>query len=151
MAADETDFASAALRHIRDAERLIETGPHTSRDQAWHLAGFAHECARKAFIAARNSWVSRMLGHDFDDSGNLVMELAVALDPHAGRFPVNDWARRYPAITAWRPEHRYDRTGASVRDHDRRVEDLIAQGREAVDACMVALFMEGALAIESLQ
>jgi hypothetical protein len=152
MATDEPDFVSAALRHIRDAEHLIETGAHTSRDQAWHLAGFAHECARKAFIqAARNSWVPKMLGHDFDNSGDLVMELAVALDPRAGRFPVSDWAKRYPAISSWRPEHRYDRTGASERDRDRRVEDLVVQGREAVDACIVALFVDGTLAIESLR
>jgi hypothetical protein len=79
------------------------------------------------------------------------MELAVALDSRAGRFPVNDWAKRYPAIAQWRPVHRYDRTGASESDGDRRVEDLVAQGREAVDSCIVALFLDGTLALESLR
>lgn len=150
MASDVPDFASSALRHIRDAEHLIESGAHTSRDQAWHLAGFAHECTRKAYIqAARNGWVPKMLGHDFDEAGDLVMEIAIALDPRAGRFPVNDWAKRYPAIAAWRPEHRYDRTGAC--DLGRSIDDLVQQGRDAVDACIVALFMDGTVEIESLQ
>jgi hypothetical protein len=146
----EPDFASAALRHVRDAEHLIETGAHTSRDQAWHLAGFAHECARKAYIqTACDSWVPKMLGHDFDHAGDLVLEIAVALEPRAGRFPMNDWAKRYPAIRGWGPEHRYERTGTC--DIGRRVDDLVAQAREAVDACVVALFLDGTLAIESLR
>ncbi len=45
-----SDFVSAALRHTRDAEHLVAHGEHASRDQAWHLAGFAHECARKSLI-----------------------------------------------------------------------------------------------------
>ncbi len=123
-----------------------------SLDQAWHLAGFAHECARKAFIhTPRNSWVSKMLGHDFDSSGDLVMGVAVALDPRAGRFPVSEWAKRYPAIAAWHPNQRYDRTGAVQRVSHRRVAELVMQAREAVDACIVALFMDGALAIESVR
>ena len=142
-------FASAALRHVRDAEHLVEKGEHSSRDQAWHLAGFAHECARKAFIG--EGWVPKMLGHDFTNAGEKVVEIAIALDPRAGRFPVRRWAARYPAITPWRPDHRYDRTGTSDADKDRKVEDLVAQGREAINACMVALFIEGSLAIESLR
>ena len=102
----EPDFASAALRHIRDAEHLAEPGVHSSRDQAWHLAGFAHECARKAFIY--EGWIPKMLGHEFDRAGERVVQIAIALDPRAGRFPVAAWARRYPAIAHWRPEHRYE-------------------------------------------
>jgi hypothetical protein len=145
----DTDFASAALRHIRDAEHLVEQGEHASPDQAWHLAGFAHECARKALV--REGWIPKMLGHDFDDAIEQVVDLAVALDPRAGRFPVGDWARRYPAIRHWRPDHRYERTGALDGNPARIVEDLISQGRSAVDACVVALFLDGALEVGSLR
>jgi hypothetical protein len=152
MVAEEPDFASAALRHLRDAEHLIETGAHTSRDQAWHLAGFAHECTRKAYLlAAGNSWVPKLLGHDFDSSGDLVMDLAVALEPRAGRFPLHDWNTRYPAIQTWRPDHRYERTGAADRAPGRNTVDLVVQARAAVDDCIFALFIDGALAIESLR
>jgi hypothetical protein len=142
------DFLSAALRHIRDAEHLAEPGDHASPDQAWHLAGFAHECARKALL--RDSWVPKLLGHDFDSSSERTVEIAIALDPRASRFPVRDWANRYPAVAAWMPDHRYERTGTSRAKH-RMVGDLVAQGRKAVDASVFALFLDGSLALESLR
>lgn len=144
-----SDFVSAALRHTRDAEHLVTPGEHGSRDQAWHLAGFAHECARKSLI--RESWVPKLLGHDFAGADERVVEIAIALDPRSGRLPVRDWAARYPAIRRWRPDHRYDRTGDSERDHQRLVDDLVAQARDAVDSCVVALLVEGRLDIESLR
>ena len=137
------DFASAALRHISDAEHLLRAGAHSSRDQAWHLAGFAHECARKACIG--DSWIPKLLGHDFSDANEQVVEVAIALDPRASRFPVRQWAAHYPAIVAWRVEHRYERTGASDHAEDRNIEDLVRQGRDAVDSCILALFLNGSL------
>ncbi|HET9622835.1 MAG TPA: hypothetical protein VFP84_15785 [Kofleriaceae bacterium] len=149
MTASNYDFASAALRHIRDAEHLATEGEHISRDQAWHLAGFAHECARKAPIY--QGWIPKMLGHDFQIANELVIEFAIAFDPRANRFPLANWSKRFPAISAWSPEHRYEPTGALDNASDRCVEDLIAQGRAAVDECILALFLDGFLATESLR
>jgi hypothetical protein len=143
------DFASAALRHIRDAEHLAVEGTNVSRDQAWHLAGFAHECARKA--CTESGWVPKLLGHDFSNADEQVIDVAISLDPRAGRFPVRSWASRYPAISPWRADHRYERTGAADRAAGRRVDDLVTQGRAAVDACVIALFMDGSLSIESIR
>ena len=144
----EADFASAALRHIRDAEYLGNPGAHVSRDQAWHLAGFAHECARKACIGG--GWVPKMLGHDFSAASEQVVEIAVALDPRAGRFPVRLWATQYPSVSSWRPEHRYERTGTSEAEEKRSLADLISQGRAAVDSCILALFIDGSLMMDSI-
>jgi hypothetical protein len=149
MADTKSDFASAALRHMRDAEHLIANEMHVSRDQAWHLAGFAHECARKACI--REAWVPKLLGHDFSSASDEVVEVAIALDPRAGRLPLRLWASRYPAVAAWRPDHRYEQTGTSDDAEERHIEDLVKQGREAVDACIVALFLDGSLAMESIR
>ena len=79
------------------------------------------------------------------------MEAAIALDPRAGRFPVRDWAVRYPAVVKWRPDHRYERTGTVLSEPDRSVSDLVAQGRQAVNACVVALCLDGSLATESVR
>jgi hypothetical protein len=119
---------------------------HASRDQAWHLAGFAHECARKACLD--EGWVPKLLGHDFSDVSEAVVEFAIALDPRASRFPVRNWAAQFPAIIAWRPDHRYERTGTAK---ERKVEDLVKQGREAVDACIIGLFLDGSLTAESIR
>lgn len=143
------DFASAALRHMRDAEHLVEAGGHESRDQAWHLAGFAHECARKACL--KDGWVPKLLGHDFSDASDDVLGFAIALDPRAGRFPVRQWRSRFPAVAAWHPNHRYERTGTSDRTAGRDIDLIVAQGRQAVDDCFLALFFDGSLAAESLQ
>jgi hypothetical protein len=142
------DFGSAALRHIRDAEHLLTAGVSASRDQAWHLAGFAHECARKACLS--NSWIPKLLGHEFSHANEQVIEIAISLDPRAGRLPVRQWAARYPAITAWRVEHRYERTGASDAADGRNIEELVRQGRDAVDSSILALFLNGSLERESL-
>lgn len=149
MADAGSDFASAALRHIRDAEHLMANEVHVSRDQAWHLAGFAHECARKACI--RDGWVPKLLGHDFSGVSNEVVEFAIALDSRASRVLVRHWRSRYPAIIAWSPEHRYERTGTLDKTNNRNLEDLVKQGREAVDACVVAIFLDGSLDMEPIQ
>lgn len=143
------DFASAALRHMRDAEHLLGPASYVSRDQAWHLAGFAHECARKACV--QDAWVPKMLGHDFSDASTTVLELAIALAPRAGRFPVLGWATKFAAIDTWRPEHRYERTGTVDHVPGRDVNAIVSQGRSAVDDCIVALFLDGALGMESLR
>jgi hypothetical protein len=142
------DFASAALRHIRDAEHLLAGEVIRSRDQAWHLAGFAHECARKACV--KDGWIPKLLGHDFSDASERVVDVAISLDPRASRLPVRGWATNFPAVTAWRVEHRYDRTGAVDAATDRDLEGLVRQGRAAVDACVLALFLDGALEVESI-
>jgi hypothetical protein len=149
MRLEDPDFASAAVRHLRDAEHLAEAGAPCSPDQAWHLAGFAHECARKAYL--HDGWIPKLLGHEFHSAGERILELAQALDPRASRFPVGAWAQRYPMITAWRPDHRYERTGATARNQERDLATLLVEARTAVDACIVALFLDGALAIESLR
>ena len=143
------DFASAALRHVRDAENLIVPGPIVSRDQAWHLAGFAHECARKACIDT--GWVPKLLGHGFSNADEQGVDIAIALDPRAGRFPIRNWTARYPAISVWRADHRYERTGASDKQEGRHIEDLVTQGRDAVGVCILALFLDGSLAMESVR
>ena len=149
MPAPGSDHASAALRHMRDAEHLIADETYASRDQVWHLAGFAHECARKACV--QEGWLPKLLGHDFSSASDAVIEFAIALDPRASRLPVRQWASRYPAVAAWRPDHRYERTGTAEKDKNRNIEHLVKQGREAVDACIVALFLDGSLAMESIR
>ena len=146
---ESPDFASAALRHIRDAEFLAAPGERASFDQAWHLAGFAHECARKSFL--RDGWVPKLLGHDFDDAGERVVQIAIALDPRASRLPIAGWAAKYPTIAQWRPDHRYERTGATIRNPERRLDALLAEARQAVDASMIALLLDGSLPIEVLR
>lgn len=145
MSATE-DFVSAALRHTRDAERLLAPGACDSRDQAWHLAGFAHECARKACL--RETWVPKLLGHGLASATELIVDVSVDLDPHSGRLPLRRWSTRHPAVAKWSPEHRYERTGAS---QSRDVEGLVASARAAADEIIVALWLDGRLEGRSLQ
>lgn len=102
-------MASAALRHVRDARRLCEGAP-PSLDQAWHLAGFGPECARKAALS--DASLHQRLGHDLDDPE--LTGWALALDAGAQR-----WAWTPAPTTAWRPSHRYDPTGTRGIDEVR--------------------------------
>lgn len=94
-------LCSAALRHVRDARSLLME-PGASPDQAWHLAGFGPECARKACV--EDSAVHKIIGHDVHDTE--LISWAMDLDPRLPR------PAPAPAPTgAWRPEHRYECTG----------------------------------------
>ena len=104
MASPPHDMASAALRHIRDARRLC--APPASLDQAWHLAGFGPECARKAALS--DPRLRRLLGHDAEDAA--LLSWLLSLDPRAQRSVTT------PAPTGgWSPQDRYERTGSRGR------------------------------------
>lgn len=136
-------LVSAALRHIRDAEHLLENGPQQSVDQAFHLAGFAPECIRKACL--RTSF-HQPIGHTlFDD---VPLETALALDPHSARYPLRSWDRRWRALQRWRVQARYDRTGTADREHTRQ---LVAACRDAVTEVTLALYADGALPTGALR
>jgi hypothetical protein len=130
-------LVSAALRHVRDAERLLQAGEAASPDQAFHLAGFGPECARKAALSAR--WFDQALGHDFGDIGERVLELAAALDPVAHRYAVADYPSRFPALAKWNVSCRYHRTG----EHAAEAAALVAEARKCVDEIVLALWMDG--------
>lgn len=98
-------MTSAALRHLRDAQTL-SGGPQPSPDQAWHLIGFAPECALKAGLSAE--WQGRAIGH----AGTLAEPLSgwlLDLDPSARRRLGSSYAA--DVIPGWTPQHRYKETG----------------------------------------
>src|SRR5262245_44496192 len=79
------DLVSAALRHVRDAEHLLDAGAdHASPDQAYHLAGFGPECVRKATLSIR--WLDLAISHGFDDLAESLVDFAVSIDPLAHRY-----------------------------------------------------------------
>lgn len=137
---NRTALISAALRHTRDAEHLLEDGPYRSVDQAWHLAGFGPECARKACLGER--WADRSVGHSFGDD---VLEIALALDAWALRHRAREWRVRWPVLGEWRPAHRYERTGSRCAE---QTESLVDAARETVDAVVADLWTRGQLSRE---
>lgn len=128
---------SAALRHVRDAEYLAEPGaPYRSPDQAYHLAGFGPECARKATLHGR--LFDQALGHALGPD-TVALEFVLAIDPAAHRYEPRSWAARFPALTRWSPDCRYERTGT------RDPADMIREAGELVDRITTALWADGRL------
>lgn len=154
-----TRFLSAALRHIRDAERLATPNePFFSLDQAEHLAGFAPECARKALLDLTHlpsevaDAFDKLLGHDFGELAEQAIGLALALNPAARRFNVEGWGTRFPELKEWREECRYQVSGVAaareLREQTRRQplwlqDKLLPAARTLVDEAAVALWIEG--------
>jgi hypothetical protein len=90
---------SAGLRHIRDAEHLRSTEvPQRSLDQAYHLAGFAPECVRKAALPSRT--FDKAIGHGIGETSDFALRFALAMDPTAHRYDLLDWATTHPALSA---------------------------------------------------
>ena len=135
-------FISAALRHTRDAEHLLASGPHRSLDQAFHLAGFGPECARKACLS--ESWADKTIA-----TRSSVMEerrpAQVILDratpwPDAWPDSWDELREEHPVVT--RLEHL---RGQTVMLERRMVEQLLARPAAHEDG-----FGDGSLVVEEL-
>lgn len=135
-----SEFLSAALRHVTDADRLLATSP----DQSWHLAGFGPECARKACLD--HDWWDRVLGHDLTDFVGPVLEIALALDVRAARYDLSSLTTRYPVLAQWDPNCRYDETGT----RDQKVARPLVDAALDLTARVAAeLWMDGHVEIRS--
>lgn len=156
-----TRFLSAAIRHISDAEHLATPGqPHTSLDQAEHLAGFAPECARKALLDLSHlpnevaAAFDKLLGHDFGDLAEQAIGLALALSPAARHYNVVGWGTNFPELLQWKEDCRYQYTGlAEERQRQEQAkqqplwirQQLLQTARKLVDDAAIALWIDGRL------
>lgn len=131
-------LVSAALRHVRDAEHLLDAAENSSPDQAYHIAAFGPECARKATLSIR--WLDQAIGHSVDTVAEDILDFAVAIDPIALRYEPMAYSARYPALAGWSIHSRYRRTGFHPQAD---VEALCRDARAAVDAVVIALWTDG--------
>jgi hypothetical protein len=130
---------SAALRHVRDAEHLMAGDPLTrSPDQAFHLAGFGPECARKATLP--RSTYDQAIGHGVTHASELALQFALVTDPVARRYDILEWKDRYPELSRWHERARYDQTGTHP---DGEARAIVAEAREIVDRLAFALWADG--------
>lgn len=138
---------SAALRHVRDAEHLLEPGPHQSVEQALHLVGFGPECARKACLD--ESLADKALGHDIKGAGDPVVDFLLAIDPSASRYRIEDQHAEVPLhVEHWNVGVRYLMKGQADQA---RVRALVEEARRFVDRCVTELWCDGALPSEALR
>ncbi len=133
LSKEQEEMLSAALRHTRDARRLLlgQEAFVESPDQSWHLAGFGFECLRKACLFER--WGDKALGHDVEESEVLAMFLA--LDAHAWRYRLQT---RETIVGEWRPDARYVRTGTYDAPKARELVDFVEKNVEVVTALLWA-------------
>lgn len=138
------DHLSAALRHVRDAEHLLpppESDDYASPDQAYHLAAFGPECARKAVIAT--DWLDKLLGHGHGTQLEPLLEFAAAIDHHAHHYARADSDITTSAFAAWNIDCRYKRSGTFDRT---TTEPLVRAARRFVDDITLFLWADGRLA-----
>lgn len=138
LSSQAIDLLSAALRHVRDAEHLLEAESGASVDQAYHLAAFGPECARKAPLARRS--LHKELGHGAAALADDIVDLVVSIDPVAQRYDLRAYRARFPELSRWTVDCRYERTGTRARS---QVEALCREARAAVDSTVVALWADG--------
>ena len=132
------DLISAALRHMRDAEHLASDSENQSLDQAYHLAGFAPECIRKAILGRPS--LNKILGHDLSTTSNKVIEMALAIDPMAHRYQLD---REPPeSLSRWKPDCRYEKTGSKGTNE---AQPLLNDAQELVHGLIAELWADGRL------
>lgn len=147
---------SAALRHVRDAEHLLASGPHHSIEQALHLAGFGPECARKACVDEKIA--DKALGHEFASADESVVDLLLALDPWVSRYGLDEHTRKLPHREKhWRVDCRYWQTDeldvktGKPRLNEEDVASVVKEARDFVDDCVAELWCDGALSEDGLR
>ena len=133
-------FVSAALRHVRDAHALCVSSPV----QAYYLAGYGPECARKAALTYPVPKVAleldRAVGHGFGGDGEMALEWLCQLDPLAGRYEVKDWSNRFPALVYWDVRVRYE---VNDRYGKAEAQSMVVAAEEAVAMVLSALWADG--------
>ena len=120
-------FFSAALRHLRDAETLLHEGPRQSPDQAYHLVGFAVECAKKGALSV--DWADKAMGHSLDLVDPWLEDLILSIDAHTRRAPHSRTLDLNGKLSQWLPTVRYDETG---RHKAKEVEGAVGEAQAAV-------------------
>lgn len=135
MTPEQRAMLSSALRHARDAEILLA---EDAFDGAWHLAGFAQECARK--VGLSEGWSQKLLGHGVGNDAEQALELLLAMDGHAARLRLEGWGGQGTLLAQWTPEVRYAPTGTILAS---KASGLTAQSRERVDAVAQSLWCNG--------
>lgn len=141
-------LASAALRHVEDAARLVTSSPV----QAYHLAGYGPECARKAALTfsseSEAAALDKAVGHGFRKDAETALALVCTLDPLAIRYALRDWKTRMPVLTEWNEQVRYTKS-----DHigEARARTMVGVAQRLVEDVITALWADGRLPrLESL-
>jgi hypothetical protein len=138
MQTDPTEsMTSAALRHLRDAEHLLEPGVAESVDQAWHLVGLAVECMEKACLGDQR--LHRAIGH-LGEVDAESMCFVLSLDPRAAQLGVTGVPPS--PLRAWSINCRYDTTGERERPE---VEHALAAAAPYVAMLAAARWADGRL------
>jgi hypothetical protein len=141
------NLVSAALRHVRDAEHLLEQGPHRSLEQVLHLVGFGPECVRKACID--EELADKALGHEIRGASDPIVDVLVAIDPSASRYRIDDQESELPLRMAhWTMNARYMMSGQGA---EATAESLTKEARRFVDRCVEILWSDGVLDAEALK
>ncbi|HRG95499.1 MAG TPA: hypothetical protein PLR99_04560 [Polyangiaceae bacterium] len=126
---------------MNDARALLAASPL----QAYHLAGFGPECARKALPGVAT--LAKQLGHTID-ADEALATLFAALDPALHRYPVFGWATRFPTYASWRPDVRYAATADQRRLAAAQVTD---EAEAALEEVLYALYADGTAPAEAFQ
>lgn len=123
LSRNQNALVSAALRHVADAAAL----EHDSPVQAFYLAGYGPECARKASLARwedREEDVrNRAIGHRFEAPAETTLAWFCDLDPLASRYTLRNWHARHPVLREWKEEVRYGRSDSLTAAKVRRMCD----------------------------
>lgn len=158
-------LVAAAQRHLRDAAYLADYAHdhpahrdgepvYRSLAQAYHLAGFAPECIRKAILGTRT--FDKALGHRFRQAGDPhsnedMLAVIMATDPFAARYysTSSAWAQAYPALAAWAETARYDADN-DPKFEPAKVAELLHSADSAVQGIVLRLWLDGRLPEEQI-
>jgi hypothetical protein len=133
LSKDACTLSAVALRHLRDAQTLLDTSP----DGAFYLAGYGPEIARKVTLSER--WSDRLIGHLNTSTDTATAALSLALDNDALgiRYAPYEPAR-FPMLSRWSTHVRYER-GRTPEE----ARGILREARQYTDDLVATMWAEG--------
>lgn len=126
----QDDYASAAHRHMTDAQLLYNIG---RLDNAVHLAGFAAECAVKSSLeAAMSGWAGKTGSHRIDQMAGRDARWLAAVSPESDLFHAVASVQR-GVLSHKHPDRRYWASGWPEDE----TKDAVAAAAQIVGRCVL--------------
>jgi hypothetical protein len=141
MADTQVGALQSAFRHVADARFLLTEGRF---HQAYHLAGFGPECARKAVPGLLK--FAKAIGHDVAPD-DLLRTLFAALENDGHRYDWDqliDWRSSYPTLAEWTPIVRYTGNKEAPAGEPATATQLVDEAEEVTFKVLASLYADGA-------
>lgn len=138
LQANGDDYVEAALKHLEDAHKLLESGRHCG---SAYLSGYVVECCFKALIQIETGLSVRT--HELEELAAEVEAVILFTSSSTAKYVSRGVVEiRNAAIAAWRPEMRYHAEASTTK---LQAESWIQEAKAIFQSTVRQMVLDGAV------